>query len=70
MTPDELIATLTHEQHTRCAYLTREGDGRSCDCKFGLGSLVQSARGEMTGCPELRAAVRTLKAIWHPQEAS
>jgi hypothetical protein len=70
VTGDELIATLTHEQHSRCAYRTREGDGLGCDCKYGLGSLVPYAQGEMTGCPELRAAVRTLKAIWHPGEAS
>ena len=61
---DKLIADLTHEQHARCAYLTREGDGRACDCKYGLGTLIQEPRGEMTGCPELRTAIKTLKAIW------
>lgn len=45
-----LTELLTDEQEERCAYGTREGDGRTCDCEF-----------EMTGCPELRSAIWVLR---------
>ena len=62
--PAGLYRSLQHEQHRRCAYLTREGDGRTCDCKYGLGSLTLAPRGEMTGCPELRCALAALRGIY------
>lgn len=55
---DALIEALKDEQAARCAYGTREGDGRTCDCKYGAPTF--GLRGEMTGCPELRAAVWTI----------
>lgn len=61
---DRVMQLLVHEQHVRCAYGTREGDGRSCDCKFGLGQLNSLSQGEHNGCPELRMAIRAMQGIW------
>lgn len=62
MTTDELIEALTDEQHRRCGYGTREGDGRRCDCKYGLLPWILTPPGaETTGCPELRDAIRVLR---------
>jgi hypothetical protein len=54
----ELIERLRDEQSARCLYGTREGDGRTCDCKFGAPTF--GVGGEMSGCPELRTAIWTL----------
>lgn len=54
----DLIERLRDEQNQRCCYGTRDGDGRTCDCKFGAPTF--GVRGEMTGCPELRTAIRLL----------
>lgn len=63
---DELIEELTDRQNGACAYGTREGDGKTCDCKYTarlfLGGDVNLG-GERTGCCELRAAVQVLKAM-------
>lgn len=55
---DELVERLRDEQHKRCAYGTRDGDGQTCDCKFPL--LGRPNSSEMTGCAELREAIRVL----------
>lgn len=59
---NELIELLKNEQHKRCCYGTREGDGRTCDCKFSILFNKDSLEphGEYTGCPELRAAIWVL----------
>jgi hypothetical protein len=57
---EALLGWLADEQAARCTYGTREGDGRTCDCKFGV--PVFGFGGERTGCPELRAAIWTLRA--------
>lgn len=57
--PSGLLTLLLAEQHRRCAYRTREGDGRTCDCKYDMRPL-RPATSETTGCPELRAAIRVL----------
>lgn len=57
---EELIEALKDEQNARCAYGTREGDGRTCDCKFGIGLIGYVPRGEATGCAELRQAIWVL----------
>lgn len=54
---EELVEALKDEQASRCLYGTREGDGRTCDCKFynPFGS-----NGEYSGCAELRRAIWVL----------
>lgn len=54
----DLIEQLKDEQNKLCAYGTREGDGRTCDCKFGA---TIALGGEVTGCPELRTAIWVLE---------
>lgn len=63
MSKAELIEALKDEQHERCVYGTREGDGRTCDCKYNPYPFRHpfKGRGEVTGCPELRAAIRVLE---------
>jgi hypothetical protein len=64
LTRQQMIDQLTRFQHELCAYATVEGDGRSCDCKFWPGlAAFPVGRGEITGCPELRSAIRVLKAL-------
>lgn len=64
---DELIEDLNDRQNEACAYGTREGDGRTCDCKYVL--IVPGANpsalfhGENTGCCELRQAIRVLELL-------
>ena len=53
-----LIEALCDEQAARCAYGTRDGDGRICDCKYGT---LMSSGSEATGCAELRTAIRVLR---------
>jgi hypothetical protein len=53
----ELVEALKDAQAERCAYGTREGDGRTCDCKFGIPGVTVYGRGEATGCAELRTAI-------------
>lgn len=60
---DDLIEALKDKQHQVCAYGTREGDGRRCDCKYGAHFKPIVFRGEFTGCAELRAAIRVLEAL-------
>lgn len=57
MTTEELIEAMKDEQERRCAYGTREGDGRTCDCKFGIPGSTKYGQGEITGCAELRRAI-------------
>lgn len=59
---DEVIATLRVIQYQVCCYGTTEGDGRTCDCKFGKDES-SSPIGEQTGCPELRQVIRTLEIL-------
>lgn len=56
---DSLVETLRDLQHERCSYRTRDGDGKTCDCKFGWTPDV-SPHSEANGCPELRQAIRAL----------
>jgi hypothetical protein len=65
---ETVVRLLRDEQERRCAYATRDGDGRTCDCKYGAVDL--GARGERTGCPELRAAIRLLEETAHPDRAA
>jgi len=53
------IEWLKDEQAKRCSYLTREGDGRTCDCKFNLG--LGSRSSEVNGCADIRAAIWVLE---------
>lgn len=53
-----LIEGLRDEQSRRCAYGSRDGDGRTCDCKYA--SPLRPWASEATGCPELRAAIAVL----------
>lgn len=57
-----LIEALKDKQHELCAYGTREGDGKTCDCKFSNfpGELLS---GEKTGCAEVRQLIWTLTEI-------
>lgn len=59
----DLIAQLLARQQYLCAYSTREGDGRTCDCKYNPLPGIIPSRGEMTGCPELRQAIRALVTL-------
>lgn len=61
MNTADLIEALTDKQAGVCAYGTREGDGRTCDCKYAMPG--QPRRGEQTGCPELRSAIRMLRRL-------
>lgn len=63
----DLIERLCDEQANRCAYGTRDGDGRTCDCKYAM--PLRPPTSETTGCPELRGAIRVLRAALAPQEA-
>lgn len=56
MTYTEGIEWLKDEQHRRCAYGTREGDGQRCDCKYPRPNQEHQSD-EVTGCCELRAAI-------------
>lgn len=56
----DLIDLLTDEQARRCTYATREGDGRTCDCKFTFPGHPHG--GEQNGCPEMRSAIWALQA--------
>ena len=60
--PQQVIEVLKRIQHDACAYGTTDGDGRTCDCKFG-GNYLEKGNSwtEQTGCPELRQAIRTLE---------
>lgn len=63
---DRLIEQLKDEQHKRCAYGSREGDGRTCDCKYMPPMFMSDhfvLRGEVTGCCELRSAIWTLQLL-------
>lgn len=64
---DELAEFLTNMQASVCDYGTRDGDGRTCDCKFGYtprSKFLPSKGGfEQNGCPELRQAARMIKAL-------
>lgn len=62
MTDFDLVEMLKDKQHELCAYGTREGDGKTCDCKFAQfpGDLLS---GEKTGCAEMRKAIWTLEEI-------
>lgn len=60
---NELIEKLKDEQHKVCAYGTREGDDKRCDCKYNPYPHAVEFRGEITGCPELRSAIRVLQAL-------
>lgn len=64
-TKQELLDGLLALQHNLCAYGTNEGDGGTCDCKYDLnleafGGPAFTSRHEVTGCPEMRAAIRVL----------
>lgn len=54
---DPIIEALKDAQHERCLYGTREGDGRTCDCKF---HTLFGSNSEATGCAELRVAIWVL----------
>lgn len=58
-----LIEQMKDEQNKLCAYGTREGDGRTCDCKYTRRMFLSepfNLRGEITGCCEMRAAIQVL----------
>ena len=58
-----LIEQLKDEQQKLCAYGTREGDGKTCDCKYTRRMFLSepfNLRGEITGCCEVRAAIQIL----------
>lgn len=55
-----LIEWLKDRQHEVCAYGTRDGDGRPCDCKYG-GPAGERYHSEQNGCPEFRSAIRYLQ---------
>lgn len=61
----DLLSMLREEQYKRCAYMTREGDGKRCDCKYSTADWLPSLKltSEMTGCPELRQAIQVLVRI-------
>lgn len=59
----ETIEELKDLQNSFCAYGTREGDGKTCDCKYNPALDMMPFRGEVTGCPELRSAIRMLEAM-------
>lgn len=67
---DELIELLKDEQARRCVYGTRQGDGKTCDCKYDLRQMFGSSGApknwrpsrEVTGCPEFRSLIRYLEA--------
>lgn len=64
---ETLIEQLKDKQLSLCAYGAREGDGRTCDCKY-LNPLIRSqiklgGNTEVTGCCELRAAIQILEAL-------
>lgn len=61
-----VIEELKNQQHAVCAYGTREGDGKTCDCKYTDRMLLGESfefRGERTGCCELRAAIQILEKM-------
>lgn len=57
-TLERVRAYLVTEQHSRCAYGTAEGDGRTCDCKSI--DLMGRRSSEQTGCVEMRRAIWAL----------
>lgn len=60
---ESLIEQLKDQQHKACAYGTREGDDKTCDCKYLRGWYLSDPAvlvGEATGCCELRAAIQIL----------
>ena len=62
---DKTLALLHGEQAARCGYRTRHGDGRTCDCKYGLAEVAgtRTAGGERTGCPEFRSAIVAVELL-------
>ena|SRR5687768_4723922 len=52
-------------QKSLCCYLTTEGDGRTCDCKFASAGEERLRRGtsEQTGCCEARSILWNLKTL-------
>jgi hypothetical protein len=63
LSTEELIEALKDQQVARCSYGAREGDGKTCDCKFVPILMAGAAMigGERTGCCELRMAIRLLE---------
>lgn len=59
----DLIEQLKARQQYLCAYGTVEGDGKTCDCKYNPLPGIIPSRGEMTGCVELRQAIRALNTL-------
>lgn len=65
----ELAGRLTDYQHAVCAYGTRDGDHRICDCKYGGAPISNKRLGsEQTGCPELRMAARIIRRLAEEEE--
>lgn len=67
-TRQQLIDALRVKQHELCAEATIDGDGQGCDCRYNpgiknLNMLRPGLRGEITGCCEMRAAIRILEAL-------
>lgn len=63
---ERLIEQMKDNQHRVCAYGTREGDGKTCDCKYTPRMFLSEdvvLRGETTGCCELRAAIQILEVL-------
>lgn len=65
----DLLGALRVFQAEVCAYGTREGDGRRCDCKF-LGMIGTKPGSEQTGCAEARTLIAMLAAIASDAPAS
>jgi hypothetical protein len=54
----EIVEGLKTIQHLLCAYGTKEGDGRVCDCKFVTPEWAEMyGKGEHNGCCEIRTAI-------------
>jgi hypothetical protein len=60
----DLVEVLRDEQAKHCSYGTREGDGKTCDCKYA--NPLRPWNPEATGCPELRAAIWVLLDVQLP----
>lgn len=61
---ERLIEQMKDNQNRVCAYGTREGDGKMCDCKYVPRMFLTGPielRGESTGCCELRRAIQVLE---------
>ena len=68
---ERLIEQMKDNQHRVCAYGTREGDGKMCDCKYTPRMFLSEdvvLRGETTGCCELRAAIQILEVLRKNEE--